>query len=179
MIPNEPAKQFQHANDLLEQGECDKALRIYDELIRVSRKGEDFDFNFIVDSYRIFSNKATALKRLGRFSEAVEAYTLALKNGGHVQPSIFRMRAEAHLKKGDLDAAIADLESSLRLDPESNVALYNLVCYSAQKKDLERVAKYFTRFAELFPDEKEDLAKDPDLDAVRDNPAFEGIVSGA
>jgi hypothetical protein len=78
---------------------------------------------------------------------------------------------------GDLDAAIADLESSLKIDPESNVGLWNIVCLSALNKDVSRVVAHLRTFAQLYPDEKEDLIKDSDLEPVRDDPEFKRVVA--
>mgnify|MGYP000582197053 CR=1 FL=1 len=177
MITNKPADDFNKANELLRSGRNQEALEIYEKLIGIHTSGDDFDFNFIVDSYRLFSNMGTALKRLGRYPEAVKAYTLAIENGGSIKASIWQMRAEAHRNNSDIAAAIADLEKSLECDPESNVGLWNLVCYCASATDWEHFEKYLFRFNQLYPEEMSDLLGDSDLDPVRQLSRFKEIVS--
>jgi hypothetical protein len=87
------------------------------------------------------------------------------------------MRAEANQLSGDLSAAIDDLESSMVKDPDSNVGLWNTICYSALKGDIARVVKYLPRFVKLYPEEKDDLLNDPDLRSIREEPEFKRVVA--
>ncbi len=177
MIPNKATEEFRKANVLLKKGLHKEALEIYNQLLELHTSGEDYDFGFAVDRQEILSNKGTVLKRMGRYPEAIAAYTLAIETGGQRVPAILSMRAEANQLSGNLSAAIDDMESSLLKDPDSNVGLWNTVCYSALKGDIARVARYLSRFVKLYPEEKDDLINDPDLESIREDPEFKRVVA--
>lgn len=170
-------EEFRKANALLKRGQHEEALEVYERLLELHASGEDYDFGFAVDRQEILSNKGTALKKTGRYPEAIAAYSLAMEPGGQRVPAILRMRAEANQLNGNLSAAIDDVEGSLSKDPDSNVGLWNAVCYSAMKGDVARVARYLSRFVRLYPEEMDDLVNDPDLESIREDPEFQRVVA--
>jgi tetratricopeptide (TPR) repeat protein len=86
-------------------------------------------------------------------SEAVEALRASIRANAEFAPA----RAELGrllLKRGELEAAIAELERAIALDPRSGVALYNLAQAYRKKGDGPRAAEVATRVSRLNAEER-------------------------
>jgi hypothetical protein len=73
---------------------------------------------------------------------------------------------------GDLERAIAILAEGLREWPDHPRIRYHLACLHARAGHLEPALRHLRIAAERDPAALEHAATDPDLDAVRDDPAF-------
>ena len=73
---------------------------------------------------------------------------------------------------GDLDRAIEILAEGLREWPDHPRVHYNLACLHARAGHREQALHHLSVAAGHEPAALERAATDPDLDAIRDDPAF-------
>jgi len=64
----------------------------------------------------------------------------------------------------------------IRLVPDDQVAWYNLACSYALLRDSRLALQSLRRSFELGYDDVDHLHNDSDLDPIRDNPAYEGLL---
>jgi uncharacterized Ntn-hydrolase superfamily protein len=85
-------------------------------------------------------------------------------------------KAGALKEQGDMEAAVAEAERAVEINPTLPEALYDLACYyslSGQKaKALETLGKAIT----LSPDFKQMAREDPDLEPLRNEDAYKLIL---
>lgn len=110
---------------LLEFDQPERALKDFDRAITL---GEG--------SALIYNDRGTALKKLGRFQEAAESYSTALK----ISPSYSRSllnRGFAYICLGEYDKALEDENAILRHNPDEIDALIQRISIYFWKKDLK------------------------------------------
>ena len=116
-----------------------------------------------------------------RHAVAEEPGTTVLSFGGPpvFKPSPWEWTFRAmNLKKSDPEAAHALLEEGLEAWPESPSLLYGLACWNALHGDREAALADLQRAIEREPEIRKWAASDDDLASLRDNPAFESLISG-
>lgn len=92
----------------------------------------------------------SAQKQLGK---AIEAFTQAIK-ADNTRPFLYRMRADAYLSVGEQQAALADYEAAVQLEPDDTGVLNNLAWLLATSpeeklRDGRRAIKLATKAGEL------------------------------
>lgn len=92
----------------------------------------------------------SAQKQLGK---AIEAFTQAIK-ADNTRPFLYRMRADAFLSVGEQQAALADYEAAMQLEPDDTGVLNNLAWLLATSpeeklRDGRRAIKLATKAGEL------------------------------
>ncbi len=81
------------------------------------------------------------------------------------------------MQTGDYDEAIEYLNKILKLNPNSDVALYNLACIYSLRKEKEKALEYLKKsIIAGFIDWKH-ISQDTDLDNIRDMPEYKKLMS--
>ncbi len=86
-------------------------------------------------------------------------------------------KASSLREKGDLQGALDQAKKAVEINPDLPEALYDLACYyslSGQKQEALRALK---RAIELAPRFKQMAKEDPDLEPLKENVEFKGIIS--
>jgi len=78
-----------------------------------------------------------------------------------------------------LDEAEGEYRAAIRLDPSHPKPYYNLACLYSLRHEKAKALPLLKKAIALNPDLREDAAKDPDLDNIRDDPEFRALVYGA
>ena len=113
-----------------------------------------------------------------RTAVATEDGTLAVVVGGPagaagpVSPWEWYFGAAAHAERGAYDEAYEFAAQGLDDHPDHPSLHYNLACYAALAGRREPALEHLRRAVELDPQSREWAAEDPDLDPIRDDPAF-------
>lgn len=76
------------------------------------------------------------------------------------------------LRAGRFEEAIAKIEAGLRERPNHPSLLYNLACAEAQAGRREEAVAHLNSALAQDPSFERSIASDPDLDSLRDHPAF-------
>ena len=92
----------------------------------------------------------SAQRKLGK---AIEAFTAAIK-ADNTRPFLYRMRADVYLSVGEQQAALADYEAAMQLEPDDTGVLNNLAWLLAtspeeELRDGRRAIKLATKAGEL------------------------------
>lgn len=93
---------------------------------------------------------ALALKREGRFQEAIEAYRSLTTRAYKQDQRVYTNLGNAYYAAGDMEAAIDSYHRSLEIKP-SPAALYNLSQLYRVMLDFKKGDEYFQRAARLDP----------------------------
>ena len=116
-----------------------------------------------------------------RHAIAEEAGTTVLSFGGPptFKPSAWEWTFRAsQLKKTDRAAARALLDEGLEAWPESPSIHYEIGCWEAVQGDNEAAFAALRRALELEPRLRQYLDGDDDLEPLREEPAFQELLSG-
>ncbi|HEV2036428.1 MAG TPA: hypothetical protein VGU71_19945 [Candidatus Dormibacteraeota bacterium] len=108
--------------------------------------------------------------------------TLALLGGSYFHP---RSHIVTYLtENGDpagaqrlLEDAVSDMREVAAPQRTLGVALYNLACGHATQDRVDEALELLVEAFPMRPDLKEAAPKDPDLEALYDNPAFKALTS--
>jgi tetratricopeptide (TPR) repeat protein len=114
-----------------------------------------------VSAARLQMQRALILQRLGRLDESLEAYRVALPvlrraNDREVESRLLCDRSVAHVYRGDLVSAAADLARSEQLCLELGhrlrlaIVRQNLGWVAAQRGDIPQALEYYDQAAELY-----------------------------
>jgi len=74
------------------------------------------------------------------------------------------------------DKAIGEFEKVLKIQPQNEIAYYNLACAYALKGDKERALEALERSVESGFEDPEHIEKDDDLASLRGEPRFQALV---
>lgn len=128
------AEIFQAARAAERSRELDKALALYDELLRIS------------DIAEIWTNKGLVLLELGRDAEALAAFERSTaKNPKLVTP--LRFAGVASMRLGRPRAAVAPLEKALALDPANTQIARELARACLASDSYERAVSLLKKVA--------------------------------
>ena len=78
-------------------------------------------------------------------------------------------------QKKDFEAAIEEYKAAVEIYPDAN-ATYNLACCYAMKGDKDRALDWLSRAVERGFDDTAHLAKDVDLESLRDDARYKNLV---
>lgn len=106
-----------------------------------------------------FKEKGNESFKNGKWDEAIEFYTNAIKNGEHHKELavLYKNRAAAHLKNNDFDSALSDSTSSLEISPMDPKALFR------RSQAYESLGKY----EEAYKDAIDLLKSDPNNKTIQ------------
>jgi tetratricopeptide (TPR) repeat protein len=144
--------------------EYDKAIRDYDEAIRLDPKYA-LAFNSRGNAW---SNKKEYDKAIRDYDEAIRLdpkYALAYFNRGY-----------AWYEKKEYDKAIRDFDQTLLLDPKYADAPYNKACCYARQERPEPALENLRLSIELGFRDFEHMAKDTDLDSIRGDDRYKTLL---
>jgi len=130
---------------LLERGRYDEAADSFRQAARTAP--EDFRAEYLL---------ATALRRTGDPARRDEVIS-SLRKAVSLKPSDARPRAllgQSYLEAGRLTEAAAELEQSIRIDPENTTALYQLGLLHRDLGNRDESRRYFKRFEEVKAKQK-------------------------
>jgi tetratricopeptide (TPR) repeat protein len=101
------------------------------------------------------------------------------KPGEAFTPSPWERSAPAltHFATREYDKAIEALESLLAEIPDDAAVLYNLACAESLTGRRDQALEHLQRAIELDSDFRDNAEKDPDFDAIRDDPEFASAVA--
>ncbi len=89
----------------------------------------------------------------------------------------FNLLGLVHARRGDGDSAQKAMRKSLTLDPENPVFIYNSACVQALAGKREEAFKSLERAFVLRPQLVAAAAEDPDLESLREDPAFDDLLA--
>lgn len=132
-------------NVLLERGDVDEALVLYREAI-------EFD----PENVRVNINLASALMEKGQYDEALE-YANKANGMAPDHPDFLYKRGSIYWRMRNVEAARADFERSVELDPKHAKARSNLGLVHALDGDYHTAIRLFHQALETEPDSVETL----------------------
>ena len=162
-----------HARACFQSGRFDEAADLFRDALGVR---EDHASGFFL---------AQAIEATGRHDEAREAYRDALAIAERhldLNPDDSRaatMRAVSLCRLGRRKEGLEWAERALDLDPEDAGVRYNAACLYAVADEPERALDCLETAVEIGFGNPDWLARDPDLDKLRDLPAFQSLMERA
>lgn len=155
-------------------------MRRYEESASNFEKAIELDQN----NYVIWGNLGDCYYWTpGRRNEAMAAYANAISLGekdlhrNPRDPQLLAYLAEYHAMRGERKAALANLDVSLSVQPESPDLLFTAGIIYQQLGDTNRAIDALERAISLGLT-TEMLRDTPNFDAIRENPRFLGLVNG-
>ena len=127
------------AGNYYEQEEWEEAVHTYTLAIDLQKD----------PSSDIYFCRARALYELGRYTESVEDYSLALKSNPDSAAAL-NNRGVAFVELADYEKAIADLDAAIALDP-SGLAYSNRGVAHAEHGELDKAIEDYTKAIQLGP----------------------------
>jgi tetratricopeptide (TPR) repeat protein len=88
----------------------------------------------------------------------------------------FYARGSMRMNQGDLDGAIDDFQSSIKLSAKGDHIHYTLAAAYALKHNPELSAKHLAKAIQINPDNREFVLNDADFQDVFGTPAFEAVL---
>ncbi len=101
------------------------------------------------EAQEFFLQGAQALKGKD-WDRAIDCFTHLLEGSPNYIPAL-EARSAAFLQKGNLDAAQADLEKALQLEPNNARLYFRLGQVYYRRGDLDRALEFFTKAIDLDP----------------------------
>ena len=163
----------QAALELYEDGELEQADELFEESF-----GADHECDELIATQR----GLIALKQ-GRNADAIRWLREALmliKDGSENREFLQEVRLNlgvAFTNTHQFDEAAKWYERVLLDDPDCSAAYYNLACTFAKAKQPEACAARLQRAVQLDRHWLRSAQTDPDFDAVRETPAFQGLMA--
>jgi TolB-like protein/Flp pilus assembly protein TadD len=153
-----------------QQGDAAAAARLFE---RAAEAREDYEARFFA---------AQSYATLGRAADAEAAYRRALAAAAdHMalnpdDPRAATMRAVAHCRVGERPEGLRWAERAMQIDPDDAGVLYNVACLYALEGERERAIDCLERAVAQGFGNREWIARDPDLDPLRDDPRFRQLA---
>jgi TolB-like protein/Tfp pilus assembly protein PilF len=163
--------RYFHARACFQQGRFDEAAVLFREATRVR---EDYAAAFFVGQ---------SLEARGLREEAREAYQSALAVSERhldLNPDDARaatMRAVSLCRLGRVKEGLEWADRALTMDPEDAGVRYNAACLFSVAGKVDRALDCLESAIGVGFGNREWLARDPDLDAVRPNPRFQELMA--
>jgi adenylate cyclase len=163
--------RYFHARACFQQGRYAEAAELYRAASEVR---EDYASSFFA---------AQSLESLELHDEAREAYQEALNVAERFldlnpdDPRAATMRAVSLCRLGRVDEGLAWADRALDIDPEDAGVRYNAACLYALAGNASRALDCLESAVSVGFGNREWLARDPDLDGVRSEPRFQGIMN--
>jgi hypothetical protein len=92
--------------------------------------------------------------------------------------STLQRRIYQSFMDGDYARAATLIETHLEQHPGDPVMLYNAACAYCHLQEIERAATYLHRAVAAGLDDLDQIARDPDLEPLRDHPIYRAMVRG-
>lgn len=122
--------------------------------------------------------RADALRRLGRFSEALAAYTRALAERPDALP-VLMSTACCYRQLHRLDRAIAAMEEANRFHPDQPAVLFALSRFYVIAGEAERSLSWLGRALRICPEIANLVDADSDFAPLRPDPHFHRLLEVA
>jgi tetratricopeptide (TPR) repeat protein len=130
---------YNRGNAYSDKGELDRAIRDYDQAIRLNPQ------------YALaFNNRGNAYNKKGEPDRAIQDFDEAIRLNPQSALAFYN-RGNAHRNKHDLDRAIRDYDQAIRLDPQYAEAFGNRAIAYSDKGDLERAIQDHDQTIRLNP----------------------------
>jgi tetratricopeptide (TPR) repeat protein len=142
----------------MQTGHTDTAVDTLREEVRRGAGGHIVPYIFAVAVMRSGIDPAAP-----EAAEAIDALRASLRSNARFAPAHSEL-GRILLKRDELDAAIAELEQAVALDPDATGALYNLAQAYRKKGDRARATELLARVSRLNAQERGD---DPTADLKR------------
>jgi len=163
--------RYFHGRALFQAGRFSEAAEMFRE---ASQLRDDYQAAFFA---------AQAIEAQGGSDSAAEAYDVALATAArHMElnpddPRAATMRAVSLARLGRRDEAVRWGERALSIDPTDGGVLYNVACLFSVIEHRDRALECLEEAVAKGFGSPEWLARDPDLDPLRDDPRFERIMA--
>ncbi len=142
LLPNAYYLEFYRGRNIFAMGEPDQAIAHFDRALELNPEKEDLP--------SVYSYKASCLKELGRYDEAIKTLELGRKEDDE-RPDLHNLLGVCYYKKGEYQTAIAHFERAVHLNPSSGMDYANLgVNYSKLGRN-EEAKQFFTLALTLDP----------------------------
>jgi tetratricopeptide (TPR) repeat protein len=135
--PAEPAAN--RGRDYLLKGDLDRAIKDYDEAIRL-------DPNFAI----AYINRGIAYNSKGNPYRAIADYNEAIRLDPNMATA-YNSRGLVYLRRGDLDRANADYNEAIRIDPKFASAYNNRAIIYLRRGELDRASADYNEAIRLDP----------------------------
>ena len=160
LVSEEPEKKKQAEKIIREMGEQglddENYLQAYDF---ISRGNDEMGLlkirEFIKKHPKVWNGwfvLGWALRKLGRFSDALEAFNKTVELGGGSCDTLNEM-AICHMELGDLKAARRELSNALREEPENIKIISNMGVLAQKNGRNDEAAAFFRTVLELDPND--------------------------
>lgn len=116
-------------------------------------------------------NEANALLKQGKPEEAVVHYKMALHHAEKL-PEIHLNLSTAYFRLKEFDKAHTTLKELQGIAPDLPALHYNLACYYSLTGDLPKALESVKHAFHSGKINKDALATDPDLESLRNDPAY-------
>ncbi len=80
------------------------------------------------------------------------------------------------LEAGKYEEALVQYRMALEIDPEDDVAWYNIACAYSLMEDHDEAVAALEKSVEFGYDDLDWMQRDPDLDNIRDHPRYKALV---
>ena len=91
---------------------------------------------------------------------------------------IFMRQGIQYLELGRLERAEREFEQVLELEPDNEVAHYNLACTYSRWGKVDPAIEHLQKAVELGFDDVSHMESDTDLDGIRHDPRYKAIIAG-
>ncbi|MGE5194134.1 MAG: tetratricopeptide repeat protein [Deltaproteobacteria bacterium] len=122
---------YKRAQAAFESGDFDKAIQIFDEVVRLDPK--------YVEAY---VSRGMARNEKSEHDKAIKDFNEAIRVDSRFAPAFFN-RGMAWSAKNEYDKAIQDFDAVLALDPKDDAALFNRGVAWSKKGDLDKAIRDF------------------------------------
>jgi adenylate cyclase len=154
------------------QGEFEKAIAMYQKAMEVNPADYQSPI-FLAQAYASLGRKHEEMKARLSSLEVIQRH---LEMNPHDTRALY-VGANQFCNVGELEKGQDMAERALGSDEKEPVVLYNVACFFAMKGDNERALDLLERAVHYGWGDRAWLETDSDLDALRDEPRFQALLS--